>query len=259
MSFQITSLNVFPSVLSGTYSIQWDGVGEGIFKYVIEWAPNESGPWKYAGEVIGANNIVVEVKERPLSHADDIWFKLVVKSGPAIVAVSTPASYSLETNRKEYLQYREMLRRWNLELEKFIGNTGYLLRLKLFGEKAKNVHPILGQPIGVEDEESFGQTFRGGYWPAIKMKVAYTDRPEEGPTQLPNEEIGLSDKYVTRFMSMPFPIIKANDIWVSGNNNNRFIVKNVDTLDFNGLMLKQVVDLSRLPITDPVYKIQITR
>lgn len=259
MSFQITRLSVFPSVLYGTYDLEWDGVGDGVFRYVVEWAPNESGPWTYAGEVIGANNLTVSVKERKLSNTDDIWFRLAVKSGPATVAFSTPVSYHINVTRKEFLQYREMIRRWNLELEKFIGSSGYLLRLKLFGEKAKNVHPILGEPIGTEDEESFGQEYRGGYWPAVKMKVAYTDRPEENNQELKNQEMGLSETYMTRFMTLPFPTIRANDIWVSGNNNNRFIVKKVDTLDFNGLIIKQVIDISRLPVNDPVYKIPILK
>lgn len=259
MSFQITRFNVFPSVLTGNYYMDWDGKGDGIFEYTIEWGANESGPWQYAGKVIGENNLVVNVPERKLSNSDDIWFRLIVRSGLSVVAVSTPISFTVEANRKEYLQYREMLRRWNLELEKFIGSTGYLLRVKLFGEKAKNIHPILGQPIGTEDEESYGQYYKGGYWPAVKMKVAYTERPEENTQKFSNEETGLSEQYFTRFMSMPFPTIRTNDIWVSGNTNNRFIVKKVDTLDFNGLALKQIIDVSRLPVTDPVYKIQIER
>lgn len=259
MSFQITKFNVFPSILSGDYHLEWDGKGDGTFKYIVEWAPSESGPWFYAGETIGANNLTVKVEQRKLSNTDDLWFRLIVKSGQATIAISTPASFTVEVDRKEYLQYREMLRRWNLELTKFIGSTGYLLRIKLFGEKSKNVHPILGEPIGTEDEESFGQFYKGGYWPPVKMKVAYTERPEENSQKFSNEETGLSEQYFTRFMSMPFPIIRPNDIWVSGNNNNRFIVKQVDTLDFNGLMVKQIVDVSRLPVTDPAYKIQINR
>jgi hypothetical protein len=259
MSFQITGFNVFPSVLTGDYYLEWDGKGDGVFKYIVEWGPNESGPWLYAGEVIGSNGLVVKVEERKLSNLDDLWFRLIVRSGNVTVAVSTPISYTIETNRKEYLQYREMLRRWNLELEKFIGSTGYLLRVKLFGEKAKNIHPILGQPIGTEDEESHGQFYKGGYWPPVRMKVAYTERPEENTQKFTNEDMGLSEQYITRFMTMPFPTFRANDIWVSGNNNNRFIVKGVNSLDFNGLMVKQIIDISRLPVTDPVYKIKIDR
>lgn len=259
MSFQITKFNVFPSVLTGDYYIEWDGKGDGVFKYVVEWAPNESGPWFYAGETIGSNGVTVKVEERKLSNSDDIWFRLIVKSGNLVVATSTPASYTVEVHRKEYLQYREMLRRWNLELEKFIGSTGYLLRVKLFGEKAKNVHPILGQPIGTEDQESHGQFYKGGYWPSVRMKAAYTERPEENTQKFSNEEVGLSEQYFTRFMTMPFPTIRANDIWVSGNTNTRFIVQKVDSLDFNGLIVKQIVDISRLPVTDPAYKINVNR
>lgn len=257
MSFQFTKLEVFPYVVAGKYALDWDGEGSGPVSFVVEHAPTETGPWTFLEEV-NVKSGVMAVSQRNLSHTDDVWFRVGAKQNGKIVAYSSPTGFSFVIDRVDYLRYREMLRRWNLELEKFVGNKGKLLRLKTFGEVAQNVHPILGQPIGTEDREGFGTKFKGGYWPAIDMKVAYTDPTTTADTpQLKVEEVGLSEPEESAFFCMPFPIIKPKDVWVNMVSNSRHVVTKVETVDYANYRVKQLVNISRLPVTDPVYKVTL--
>lgn len=257
MSFQFTKLEVFPYVAANKYAIDWDGEGSGPVSFVVETAPNEVGPWSF-NEEVNSKSTVVSVASRNLAHVDDTWFRIGAKQNGKIVAYSSPTGFSFVMDRVDYLRYREMLRRWDLELKKYVGNKGKLLRVKTFGEAAKNVNTILGQPIGTEDAEGFGQKFKGGYWPAIDMIVAYsTPTTTADSIQMPNVESGISEQKDSVFFAMPFPIIKPRDIWVNMVSNTRHIVTKIDSIEYANYRVKQVVTVSRLPVTDPVYKVPI--
>jgi hypothetical protein len=256
VSFQFTKFEVFPYIAANRYALEWDGIGLGSFTFVIEYGPNETGPWQKLQEVTDAKSIIVSVAERNLSLTDRTWFRLAAKQNNQIAAYSSPTGVGVDIDREDYLRYREMLRRWNLELRKYIGSRGKLLRLRYFGEVASNVHPILGQPIGTEDVDGLGQKYKGGYWPAIEMYAAYTDTTEE-TQQSKVEEQGLSETDVSAFYAMPFPILKPKDVWVNTKSNTRHIVDRVQTVDFIGYRVKQLVQISRLPVTDPAYKVPL--
>jgi hypothetical protein len=257
MAFKFTKFCVSPSTLLGSYDISWFGVGNGLFSFDIDWSLNESGPWSTLKTVVNVAETTVNFKDRLLSNTDPIWFRVVAKEGGKVQDISVPSFYNNSLNKRDFLRYREMLRRWNLELKKFSGVSGLLLRLKTFGETADNVHPILGSPIGTEDESGLGKKFKGGYWPAIEMYVAYADAPQITPKQLSVEETGITEPDSVLFFTMPFPVIKPQDIWIASATNYRYEVRKVEEIEFRTMTIKQQVLASRLPVTDPAHKIKI--
>jgi len=257
MAFKFTRLSIYPSLLDSKYHVEWDGQGMGNFSFTVELSPTDSGPWVKAADVFGDNEITITKPDRILSNIDALWFRVIAKENGVQVAVSSPDNAAGEPTRPDYLRYREMLRRWNLELKKFNGATGTLLRLKTFGEPASNVHPILGQPIGTEDKDGLGQKFKGGYWPPIDMFVAYEYVPPGGTSKIPVEEQGLVEQADSAFLAMPYPTIKPQDIWISKDANARYKVAQVDQIEFRGLKVKQSVKITRLPVTDPAFKIPL--
>jgi hypothetical protein len=257
MPFKFTKFSVSPSPRQGEYSLSWFGIGNGLFTFEIEWGLNEDGPWSLVKKVINVADATVELKERPLSHTDPLWFRIVAKENGKTHDITSPTFFNGTPNRMDFLRYREMIRRWNIELQKFSGSEGILLRLKTFGESADNVHPILGSPIGTEDESGLGKKFKGAYWAPVNMYAAYTDSPPTTTKQLPVAETGLNDQDAVLFLTMPFPVIKPKDIWVSPIGNSRYEIQKVEEIEFRRLTIKQQVLASRLPITDPVYKIKL--
>jgi hypothetical protein len=257
MAFKFTKFCVSPSTLLGSYDISWFGIGNGLFSFDIEWGPNESGPWKTLKTVINVSDVTLKFTDRLLSNTDPIWFRAVAKEGGRVQDISAPSFYNNTLSKQDFLRYREMLRRWNIELKKFSGIPGFLLRLKTFGEVADNVHPILGSPVGTEDESGLGKKFKGGYWPAIEMHVAYADAPPTTTKQLSVEETGISEPDNVLFFTMPFPVIKPQDIWVAPLTNSRYEVRKVEEIEFRTMTIKQQVLASRLPVTDPSHKIKI--
>jgi hypothetical protein len=255
MAFKFTKFSVIPSTAQGQYNISWYGIGNGIFTFDVQWALNESGPWTTIKTVVNVSETIVKFEKRLLSNTDPIWFRLIAKDNGKIEDTTVPSYFNGTPDRQEFLRYREMLRRWNIELKKFSGSEGILLRLKTFGEPAENVHPILNSPIGTEDKSGLGKKFKGGYWQPVKMLAAYSDAPPTTTKQLAVMESGISEVDAVLFFTMPFPIIKPKDVWISPITDARYEVQKVEEIEYRRLVVKQQVLASRLPVTDPVYKV----
>jgi hypothetical protein len=256
MSFKFTKLDVFPSTLLGEYRVEWNGIGNGIFTFDVEWSENESTGWEKVFTGTNVNAATVNINKRSLSNTYSAWFRVKAKNGTTILSTSSPTNRAGgNPDRSDYLRYREMLRRWNLELKKYIGSDGYLFRLRTFGEKADNVHAILGQPIGVEDNQGLGKKFKQPYWPVEKMVVAYMSEPSGETSKMPNTDLGLSEQAITKFYAMPYPFINVGDIWAKKESNTFYQVQEVTSHDFRGMKVKQEVTISRLPVTDPAHKL----
>lgn len=255
MPFKFTSVSVFPDRARGNYYVNWDGQGFGSFKFAIENAPNSDGPWTPVDDKFyAAGPIKVTPKEKNLSLTYTTWFRIKAIEGTTVTAVSNPFDCNLQVTRQEYLYWKEMVRRWNLELRKFGGDPAIVLRLKTYGEPADNVHPILGKPIGTEDSSGKGQKFKGGYHTPVAVFGAYGDSSEKKSSV---EQHGTSEVHKIKIWSMPFPLLNTNDIWVDILTNNRYRIESNELIEFRGLIVKQIMSASKLPITDPAYKFSL--
>jgi hypothetical protein len=200
------------------------------------------------------------IEKQNLNFIDDLWFIVSSNSsssGGAELSRTEPFRWAYIPERSHYLKYREIMRRTELDIDRYIGGRkSYLFRLKTYGEIAKNVNPILKMPIGIEEKESFGQKYHGGYLPPIQIKCGYTN--EQGEMNQITHEIGKTDVRQIGLVSMPYPIVRPDDIIVNADTNERYIVlKGVKTPTFRGLPLRQLMTLSKLPRTDSAYNLQI--
>lgn len=257
MPFRFTDASVFPDKASRTFTIDWAGEGVGTFQFGIEQGPNSDGPWTPASpDLYSAPVVTLHLPDAPLSHVDSVWFRIKAFSGPSVVGISSPFDCGFRVNKHEYLKYREMLRRYNLELKKFTAHASVVLRVKTFGELAQNVHPILNKPIGTEDK-SGGLKYKGGYLAPIEMWGAYEDTPPDGTKKVSKEATGASEVEKQVIYTMPFPVLKTDDVWVDPISNTRYRIEVADPVEFRGMAVKQILQASRLPVTDPAYKFPI--
>jgi hypothetical protein len=207
---------------------------------------------------IDANDGSKLEKQQNLNFVDDLWFYVsAVSTLNQEIERTDPFRWAHEPTRQHFLNYREIIRRTELDINRFLGaRRGLLFRLKTFGQLAKNVNPILETNIGSEDDESFGEKYHMGYLPPIEMKCGYTN--EQGEKDLSNVETGTTDVRRVGIVLLPHPIIRPNDVWVNLDTNDRFVVmKGVKTPTFRGLPLRQIATISMLPRTDKAYNLEL--
>jgi len=260
-----SDLVCWPSYKDKTYRLDWAYVSSSsdpiLFKILA--CPEREGDYI---EVLSTINTYAEiyVPTAITSFVDDMHFKVAAYNSftDKLEKISDCVISSLIPTRKDFLMYREMVRRTTLDISKYRGKRkGYLLREKKYGTKASNVNFILDEPIGEEDTFSYGRKYKHGFHAPIQMMCGYTPS-EKGDKEAPAvTELGVSD------IRAPIQIIKAafpyarplSDVWVNADTNDRYIIKISSISRFRGMPIMQTLVASLLPKTDPVYDIEINK
>jgi len=263
MSF--TDLICWPSPRDKVYRLDWgykSASGNDI-EFKILYCPEREGD--YVEKLSTVNTYAdVYVEEAKTSFLDESYFKIAAYNAytKKIESSSDPVASSIVPSRRDFLDYREMLRRTSLDIYKYIGKRdGYLLRAKKYGEKASNINYILDEPLGEEDLASFGRKYKGGFHRPIQMKCGYI-KNEKGQQEAPKVvELGITDpRPQIGLVKMYYPYARPlDDVWVNADTNDRYIIQTSQIHVFRGLPVKQTLGISLLPKTDPAYDVEIIR
>lgn len=134
-------------------------------------------------------------------------------------------------------------------------DTLYLLGRKHDGQKCSCYDDVRGRSsIPSSCHLCYGTKYSGGYYSVEKFQACFLNAAGK------SERFTLVDQTQEetplQFWTSNFPVIHINDIIVD-RNNTRYIVMNVQPSYKNYYMLKQVVQMQRLPKSNIAYKIPI--
>jgi len=256
--YVFSSIRALPNVSDGTYYVYWEGNGDEDVRFRVHYSRENEGPWTLVN-TYNAVFATISLDVLNLNFVDPIFFRVTAIRHPAAttLAVSDIVSDAYIPERTHYLRYKEIIRRSDLDIRRFVGaRDAYLLRRKTYGTTAANVNPILNMPIGLEDADGKGQRFDGGYHTPILFKCGWI--PGDDDSKMTVQEHGVSDTRFSSIKLLPTPIVRPYDIIVNQDTNDRYIVKApVKHGTFRGLTITQVAAISFLPYTDKAYKFPV--
>ena len=171
---------------------------------------------------------------------------------------SRTATHDFDTKsitRHKYLHARELVR---LELKRmqYTGREAWLLKHKVYTVPDPSaVDPVSGVVI-TDEASSFGTGKLGGYYQPIKIRLTREDHADN--IELNPDGSGTSQKKPARFRMAGFPLIGTRDVIVL-NNDERYIASSILDRTYPGtdIVVVQNVDVKGIPVTDPVYQIDI--
>jgi len=261
-----TSIQIIPHFGNadiGGYDIYWNVEARGFNPtFTVEVADTESGPvWKSLTPAAITDNFLLDASERVMTFDPLRWFRVNVFNGSTLVATSSSVDNRNRLDHRDYLYYRELLRRWRLQLIKYVGEPGYLFRRRVFGKICSQcTDEILKQPASSECQICFGVGIEHGYFPEVEMLAEWLNGPpRQAPTTL--ESSGPSQVDKKAIFLFPVPDVKFLDIWMDKGTGYRYEVEKVEipeTDTYRGSPVRQKVELSRLPPNHPVYNIPLT-
>ena len=254
--FFFESVKCWPEIYRGKYLLEWTGYSVDDISFDV-YAQADGGVEVKLLSGIDTLSCTAETGIQNLSFDNDLGFRIEATTPSGEKNSSNTFYPSSVLDKKDRLMYREMIRRLDLDLKKFIGKQdGVLLRQKKYGSKAKNVNPVLDAPIGIEDKNSYGKKFDGGYLPGVKLRFGFLT-PPTGTQKSQTTENGKTDIRQVSIVTYPLPTASTGDLWVDIATNNRYTVVGREQPTFYGAPRKQQLVLSLLPVSDPAYNVSI--
>lgn len=265
MSVKFTSVRVVPhfeQAPDGGFDVYWSITGQTYSPtFQVSIAPTESGPWTALLSPKTSAFSALNLDTQKLNTQPALtWFKVGVYNGSTLDAESTPMDSRNGMDRRNYLRYREMLRRWRLTFDKTPCTPGWLLRRKFYGEACPNCSDeILKTPVNSDCGVCYGTGITGGYYTPIAMRgdwskgtvprtINTTVKDKPGPEQV--------QRSVLKIFGVPDA--KSEDVWVDQGTMLRWLVESVEPEQWYGSVVTQALTLSRLPAHHPSYRFPVS-
>jgi len=245
----------FEQGATGGFDVHWAITGvSGAVTFQVLVADNPDGPWSPCLEQPTNQLFALNVGRILLNQQELQYFKVQIFSGSLLLATSQSVTPRSQLDRREYLVYREMLRRVHLDFEKTPGsNPGYLLVRRIFGDKCQVCcDELLGTPVSNECSVCYGTGIIGGYYPAYEM---WADWASEAPafSDTETEQPGPIQEQQAQADIFPYPTAHSQDIWVDRGTGYRYRILRVGHETFEGAPISQNLAMIRLPAQHPAY------
>lgn len=261
ISKPFTSLTILPNYANG-HVVTW------AIDPTIQISPNHTFIFQTAGspmfeEILAekdVGNVFFAVDDSNLKQSSnsDIYYrvKLVDLKDNTEYCSDAIAFQPKKYDRRSYLYSREIARKEILRF-KLIGSVGAVLKRKIYGTHlAEDVDPISGIPL-TDNATSQGTLFETGYYDPLLIMMSIEDSQQV--RKLSQDGMGVLDSTTSTLRTVGFPIIETYDVIVDVLSDKRYIVKDMEKMEYpsSNLTIVQTLRVQLLPPTDPVYKIKI--
>lgn len=257
---KISSLNIVPNVIkssTGGFDVYWDIQKTGSFtpRFYLEIGPTELGPWAPVDNLLGY--FVKGVGPKQLNTQVEYFFRIVIKNEDTSEVVSRSVGYSAGRTliKRDWLMYREMVRREALTLAKFNGAEFMLFKRIVNGTVCTDcVDEILQQAASNECSSCYGTGFQGGYYQQGLVQINVN---ADEDSKLSQQVAGIQELSQFSGNFPGYPIVKFKDILVDTYTNKRYEILSTIEDQFHTYNIRQTVIMSRLPPSDPCYQIPV--
>lgn len=241
---------------TGGFDVYWTIAGNNFTpSFMVQIAETESGPWQNAiiSQVpdlfaLGLGNEITNMQAL-------VWFKVQVYNGATLMLTSPAMDHRRGMIRREYLRYREILRRKRLYLDKTPCDPAWLMRRRIYGQRCTVCcDEIIDSPVSSDCTTCYGTGITGGFYPLVEMKGDWfygstprntnkTLKDTPGPTQVQKSKIA----------TFGVPDAKSEDIWIDRGTGYRYLIEQVVPEAYAGSIIGQQLEVSRLPTQHPAY------
>lgn len=150
-----------------------------------------------------------------------------------------------------------VMHQYNTYLKHVIRNPLiYIYQKKRFGQKCSCWDDIRKQRKKDVCTECYNTSFVGGYYEGIKTEMSYLSTDSSLQQLISQTDVGEQASPIQIWIKN-LPLVQPGDIIVD-NLNRRYEVINWQPTVKNGYILRQILNLTKLPSSDIAYKIPIT-
>ena len=180
-------------------------------------------------------------------------------TGNPVQYISLPQQANGNWNKWDWLYGRDICRKEYLLQRKRTNMTssGFLLKRRKWGMACPQCEDFdTGEVINSQCSICYGTGFVGGYFNAVPFTVTFEQISNREFKQ--NGEVSLTNNIVQRGRAVAYPFIDTKDVFVRGDNGERFIIRSIANLaELGGIPLVVAPELRLAPTTDIIYQVPL--
>ena len=228
----------------------------GTIEFYVEFA-RAAGEWTRLNPDSPETNtcVFVDPDPRRCGYANNEFYRVVmVVAGTSYH--STPEPTLGVWNTHDWLIARDVVRKEYLRLKRYAGVLGHLLKRREHGPKCTAcLDWDTEDVVNTDCAFCYGTGYIGGYYDAIPY---YMDLSGSATNRDVRQPFGESDNRKHTGRSVAYPMLNSYDLWVDGDKNKRYIVRQVeDTVEIKGRPLVYTSELRELPASSTEYSVPL--
>ena len=231
---------------------------QGVFPlhFYVDVAPIGSEDWTTLNKVPVIDDCsYFDPNKYNYSVSVDQTYRIRVVDGDDNVFYSNPQHPLGNWSKRDYLLAKEMMRKEYLELTKFTGVKGTLLKRRQWGPRCPRC--LDPDTDAVTDNKCFicyGTAFIGGYFMGIEYWVKLSNLKRNKDVT----DVAITDPFNRLGRSVAYPYLDTKDVWVSEDTNERWFISNIaNEAEIRSIPIVYSSEYKKAPTSSVIYDVPL--
>lgn len=156
-------------------------------------------------------------------------------------------------NKHDYLLAKEIMRKELLELSKFTGVKGKVLKRRQWGPKCPRCLDYDTDEITDSHcDICYSTGFVGGYYKGIEMWLKMTNLKRNKDST----DVGITDPHNRGGRSIAYPYLDTKDVWVNDETNERWFISNIlNAAEMRTVPIVYQAEYRKAPTSHVIYEV----
>jgi hypothetical protein len=226
------------------------------YSFYIDVAPNGSEDWTTLNKTAVVDDCsYYDPNKYNYAMNIDYSYRIRMVDGNNTVFYSNPFQPLGNWNKRDYLLAKEIMRKEYLELTKFTGVRGTIVKRRQWGPECPRCLDF--DTKEVTDNKCnicFGTGFIGGYFKGIESWVKLSNlRRNKDIT-----DTAVMDPFTRMGRSVAYPYLDNRDFWVNTDTNERWFISNpTSAADMRGIPIIYNAEYRKAPTSDIIYDVPL--
>lgn len=220
----------------------------------VYFSQTEDGPYNKINQVPIKGTFLADSTTQEYSKFDHAFYKveaILLDYGNALLR-SEPTTWGAYQNPWVGLRSREIQRREQLLLRKFVGVKSYLFRKLSYGKRCPLCYdPRTEQVLDDHCPDCLGTSFSGGFFEPVPILAQY----ETTPNSRDKTYFGKVEENQLGAWTTSLPQINSEDVVVRTGDWAMYRVSRIMTTELQANTVRQILTLTQLSKGDVEYKL----
>ena len=229
---------------------------DGVITFTVSASRTGVGDWETVATVTDSN-VAEDAIQRLYGKAPRLYYRVTATTENGDTYESRKRQITSSLNERDSRLVREIMRKENLNMQKYAGQCGYLYKRRRWGTPCPECLDYdTGEIKNKHCEVCYGTGFVGGYFEPVEYWVAPAVKGVTRRTSTSLAAQGVIEDRVWQARGINCPWLDTGDMWLDFDTDQRYFVQRVSEITFRKIpIIFDPIELRLAPVTDIVYSL----